>query len=61
MPKKLDIEKIIATNPNVDVNELKRATEVLKALQETGLVRPSTYGLETPDRMRQMQRVLKLR
>jgi hypothetical protein len=49
MPKQLNLEKIIADNPNIDPEELKKAEEALKDLHQTGVVRPSTYGLETPE------------
>jgi len=57
MPKKqLDVEKIIADNPNVDAEALKKAEEALKDLNKTGAVRRSTYGLETPESKGEMRR-----
>ena len=49
MPKQIDIDKIIADNPNVDPEALRKAEEALKNLNQTGVVRHSTYGLETPE------------
>ena len=49
MPKQLDLEKIIADNPHVDSDDLKKAEEALRDLNQTGIVKPSTYSLETPE------------
>jgi hypothetical protein len=49
MPKRLDLDKIIADNPNIDADELKKAQEALQNLHQTGTVKRSTYGLETPE------------
>ncbi len=49
MPKQLDIDKIIADNPNIDSEALRKAEEALKDLSHTGVVKRSTYGLETPE------------
>jgi LysM repeat protein len=49
MPPQLDVEKIIADNPNIDADELKKAQEALQDLHQTGKVKRSTYGLETPE------------
>ena len=49
MPKRIDLEKLIADNPNVDSEDLKKAEEALKDLHRTGVVRRSTYSLETPE------------
>lgn len=49
MPKQLDIDQIIADNPNIDGDELKKVQEALRELHQTGAVKRSTYGLETPE------------
>jgi len=49
MPSQIDLDKIIADNPNVDLEEFKKGEEALKSLHRTGAVRPSTYGLDTPE------------
>jgi hypothetical protein len=49
MPKQINLEKIIADNPQIDPEELKKAEEALKNLRQTGIVKHSTYGLETPE------------
>jgi HrpA-like RNA helicase len=49
MPKHLDLDKIIADNPHVDPKELEKAQSALKDLHRTGIVKRSTYGLETPE------------
>jgi uridine kinase len=48
--KQLDVEEIIAKNPKVNRVDLEKGAEVLKELQKSGAVRPSTYDLETADR-----------
>jgi len=55
MAKQIDLEKIIADNPNVDAKELKKAEEVLKNLNRTGAVKRSTYGLETPESKKEIR------
>lgn len=55
MPKQIELEKIIADNPNVDPEELKRAEEALKNLNRTGVVQRSTYGLETPESKKEIR------
>ncbi len=56
MPKQqLDIDKIIADNPNVDPEALKKAEEALKNLNQTGVIRRSTYGLETPESKKEIR------
>ena len=49
-PKTIDREKIIAANPKIDAAELKKGLDALKKLYETGVVKQSTYSLETPER-----------
>ena len=55
MLKQKELKKIIADNPNVDPAELKKAEEALRNLKQTGVVRRSTYGLETPESKRQIR------
>ncbi|MGA3056049.1 MAG: hypothetical protein ABSD63_17715 [Candidatus Korobacteraceae bacterium] len=55
MPKQVDLEKIIADNPSVDPEELRKAEEALKSLNRTGVVRRSTYGLETPESKKEIR------
>ncbi len=55
MPKQIELEKIIADNPNVDPEELKKAEEALRNLKQTGMVRRSTYGLETPESKKEIR------
>ena len=55
MPTQIDLEKIIADNPNVDPEELRKAGEALKSLHQTGVVRRSTYGLETPESKKELR------
>ena len=52
MPAGIDIEKIAARNPKVDIEDFKKGAEVLKDLQQLGTVRPSTYGVGTPESKR---------
>ena len=49
MAKQYDLKKLVEDNPDVDVDQLKRAVDALRELQSTGVVRQSTYGLETPE------------
>jgi len=55
MPTQIDLGKIIADNPNVDAEELKKTEEALKSLHQTGVVRRSTYGLETPESKKEIR------
>jgi hypothetical protein len=55
MPAQIDLDKIIADNPNVDLEEFKKGEEALRSLQRTGSVRPSTYGLDTPESRREIR------
>ena len=50
--KQLDIETIIARNPKISRADLAKGAEVLRELEQSGAVRPSSYGLETADRAR---------
>jgi uridine kinase len=50
--KQLDVEEIIAKNPKISRVDLEKGCEVLRELQKSGAVRPSTYDLETADRNR---------
>jgi uridine kinase len=53
--KQLDVEEIIAKNPKISRVDLEKGVEVLKALQRSGVVRPSTYDLETADRNKKIR------
>jgi predicted ATP-grasp superfamily ATP-dependent carboligase len=57
MPKKiqLDVENIIANNPKIDREAFQKSVEILKKLEQTGVVKPSTYSLETPDSRRHVK------
>jgi hypothetical protein len=55
MPKQIDLDKMIADNPNVDPEALRKAEEALKNLHQTGVVQRSTYGLETPESKKQLR------
>ena len=55
MPAQLDIDKMIADNPNVDVQELRKGEEALTNLQRSGAVRRSSYGLDTPESKRDIR------
>jgi hypothetical protein len=55
MPKKnaqLDVDNIIATNPKIDREAFDKGVDALKSLESTGVVKRSTYSLETPDSRR---------
>ncbi len=47
MTTRIDIEDVLACNPNVDRQELKRIQELLRRLQEAGVVRKG-YDLAPP-------------
>jgi hypothetical protein len=51
----LDVDNIIDNNPKIDRDTLKKGAEVLKKLERTGVVKPSTYSLETPDSRRHVK------
>jgi len=57
MPKKIeiDVDKIIATNPKVDPASFRESVEALKKLERTGVVKQSSYSLDTPDSRRRIQ------
>jgi hypothetical protein len=55
MPSQLDLDKIIADNPDVDLEEFKKGEEALKSLHRTGTVRRSTYELDTPESKREIR------
>ena len=55
MPKQLDVQKILANNPKIDLAALAKGIEALKKLAQTGVVKPSSYSLETPDSKRSFQ------
>jgi hypothetical protein len=48
MNKKPNIKEIIAKNPGVDPQKLQQGLEAIQELKKTGVVRQSTYSLETP-------------
>lgn len=55
MPKKntqIDVDNIIATNPKINREAFEKGVDALKSLERTGMVKPSTYSLETPDSRR---------
>jgi hypothetical protein len=55
MPKKnaqLDVDNIIATNPKINREAFEKGVDALKSLESTGVVKQSTYSLETPDSRR---------
>lgn len=55
MPKKniqIDVDNIIATNPKINRQAFEKGVDVLKNLERTGMVKRSTYSLETPDSRR---------
>ena len=49
MLMQIDLEKVIAANPKVDVEELKKSQEILQDLYRLGVVERSTYELDTPE------------
>lgn len=55
MPSQIDIDKVAKLNPKVDLDEFRKGEEMLKALRESGTVRPSTYGLSTPESKKQIR------
>jgi len=55
MPKQLDLQKIIASNPKIDPAALAEGIEALRKLAQTGVIKPSSYSLETPDSKRSLQ------
>jgi hypothetical protein len=55
MPKQLDVQRIISKNPKIDRVALEKGIEALKKLAQTGVVKPSSYSLETPDSKRSLQ------
>jgi hypothetical protein len=55
MHTQIDVDKIIADNPNVDLEEFKKGEEALRSLNRSGAVRPSTYGLDTPESKKELR------
>jgi hypothetical protein len=55
MPKQLDVNKIVADNPAVDQKALEKAQEAIRDLHQTGAVRRSSYGLETPESKKRLR------
>ncbi len=52
MPSRIDFDKIVADNPDLDLELFRKGEKELEALQRTGAVRPSTYSLDTPESKR---------
>ena len=55
MPKKnaqINVDSIIATNPKIDREAFDKGVDAIKNLERTGMVKRSTYSLETPDSRR---------
>jgi hypothetical protein len=46
--KTLDLKKIAAANPDVDLETVREAIRELDALRKTGTVREKEYELESP-------------
>lgn len=55
MADQINIEKIAADNPNIDLQKLKEGQELLRDLQKTGSVTRSTYSLDTPESKREIR------
>ncbi|MGB6721655.1 MAG: hypothetical protein WBE72_12725 [Terracidiphilus sp.] len=55
MPSQIDLDMIVADNPDIDLEEFKKGEEALKSLRQTGAVRPSAYGLDTPESKKQIR------
>ena len=53
--KKLDVKQIVTKNKNVDATKLRQGLDALEDLRKTGIVRPSQYGLETPETKRSVR------
>jgi len=48
----IDVDAIIATNPKINKEAFQKGIDALKNLEQTGMVKQSTYSLETPDSRR---------
>ena len=48
----IDVDAIIATNPKINKEAFQKGVDALKNLEQTGMVKQSTYSLETPDSRR---------
>jgi len=48
--KTLNINRIVANNPNVNVDELMKGIKVIHDLIKSGLVDPSGYNLDAPSK-----------
>lgn len=55
MSKQVDVKKVIEENPQVDQGQLNKVMDELKNLRQTGVIKPSEYSLEPPDKRRQSQ------
>jgi hypothetical protein len=47
MPEPIDLDEVLANNPQIDPDKLDEARELLRRLREKG-VRPRGYGLAPP-------------
>jgi hypothetical protein len=48
MPEPIDIEKVVAENPAVDLSKMQEAFTALRILREQGLIQRSEYSLALP-------------
>jgi hypothetical protein len=48
----IDVDAIIANNPKINKEAFQKGVDALKNLEQTGMVKQSTYSLETPDSRR---------
>jgi len=55
MPTQINLDEIIAENPNVDAEELRKGRNALEELQRTGVVRRSGYSLTTPESKKELR------
>jgi len=58
MPEKIDLKKIMASNPAVDEKEFRKVRAVLEDLRKSGCYRASTYNLLPPFSDKRRIRVL---
>jgi hypothetical protein len=49
MPKPIDEKHIIANNPKIDADALRKGIEIMNNLEKMGISKRSVYGLETPE------------
>jgi len=55
MARALDIDKIATDNPRVNIRQLREGQDALRRLQQSGSVRRSNYGLDTPESKREIR------